>query len=407
MFPKFSSKGTQIDRFDFPDNTKKLPFNIVPNVKKTNYTNLFHSFYSSNKARHSPTGFFKSLDNSSNNTSMLFNQSLFTPKRTKDILLWNKTERNLIENKSTDNVFSCHNSIYKYNNTKYPNNNNEGDSILLTSLYTLPLLKTTKRIILKPISKSPKKITKHNNKNTSALSFCGAFNESVSTNYNDSNNLFNEICVNKMSRNNSLTKINNNNISIINNNNTTNNNNVSKINYNYSKNNLYINTKSKNISTSCNMKEQRKYDLNLKMCMKDRYYCDVNKKLSNKLDERSFPSDHSIKDKIITMKKVGIFWNGVFQYCSPSIKVVKYKYDKLLFDERKSKGNKNEGEKSEDWITNINPKDIYKMYNLNKKNEPKLFTAKLINDMRRRKQIIAMRKFRENQDIYKDHYFFH
>ena len=71
--------------------------------------------------------------------------------------------------------------------------------------------------------------------------------------------------------------------------------------------------------------------------MKDKYYIDVEKKYNHKLDAKLFPSDHSMKDKIIYMKKVSIFWNSVFKYCVPIINGQKYKLQHMISSENKLK----------------------------------------------------------------------
>ena len=66
-----------------------------------------------------------------------------------------------------------------------------------------------------------------------------------------------------------------------------------------------------------------KYD-NLYSFMKLKYYEDVNERLEKKLRDDSF-IDRGVKDKIIKMGKVGIFWKNVFEYCSPLLFEEKYK----------------------------------------------------------------------------------
>ena len=69
--------------------------------------------------------------------------------------------------------------------------------------------------------------------------------------------------------------------------------------------------------------------------MKEKFYADTENKLKNKIESRSFRNDEMIKEKIIFMKKFGIFWKGLIQYCMPIIKLKKYKIDY----KNKNKGN--------------------------------------------------------------------
>jgi len=108
----------------------------------------------------------------------------------------------------------------------------------------------------------------------------------------------------------------------------------------YSKNNILtdfnlnvlLHQKSKknlfNYKTSLLRNKDTKYD-NLYSFMKFKYYEDVNEKLEKKLRDDSF-IDRGVKDKIIKMGKVGIFWKNVFEYCSPLLFEEKYKNMKKI-----------------------------------------------------------------------------
>ena len=69
--------------------------------------------------------------------------------------------------------------------------------------------------------------------------------------------------------------------------------------------------------------EDSKFD-NLSNFMKFKYYEDVNEKMERKLREDYF-IDRGVKDKIIDMGKIGIFWKNVLDYCSPLLYAEKYK----------------------------------------------------------------------------------
>ena len=74
------------------------------------------------------------------------------------------------------------------------------------------------------------------------------------------------------------------------------------------------------------LKRNKKYD-NIYSFMKLKYYEDVNERLEKKLRDDEF-IDRGIKDKIIKMGKVGIFWKNVMEYCSPLLFEEKYKHMK-------------------------------------------------------------------------------
>ena len=69
--------------------------------------------------------------------------------------------------------------------------------------------------------------------------------------------------------------------------------------------------------------EDSKYD-NISNFMKFKYYEDINEKLERKLRDDYF-IDRGVKDKIIDMGKVGIFWKNVLDYCSPLLYAEKFK----------------------------------------------------------------------------------
>ena len=75
-----------------------------------------------------------------------------------------------------------------------------------------------------------------------------------------------------------------------------------------------------------------KYD-NLSSFMKFKYYEDINEKLEKKLRDDSF-LDRGVKDKIIKMGKVGVFWNNVIEYCSPLFFEEKYKNMKKIINDK-------------------------------------------------------------------------
>jgi hypothetical protein len=70
--------------------------------------------------------------------------------------------------------------------------------------------------------------------------------------------------------------------------------------------------------------KNNKYDNNINSFMKFKYYEDVNEKFEKKLKDDTF-IDRGVKDKIIKIGKVGIFWRNVFEYCGSFIFAEKFK----------------------------------------------------------------------------------
>lgn len=93
-------------------------------------------------------------------------------------------------------------------------------------------------------------------------------------------------------------------------------------------NDKYMNNKSFSIKDK-EENEDHKYD-NINSFMKFKYYEDVNEKFEKKLRDDSF-IDRGVKDKIIKIGKVGIFWRNVFEYCGSFIFAEKFKNIKKQF----------------------------------------------------------------------------
>ena len=91
------------------------------------------------------------------------------------------------------------------------------------------------------------------------------------------------------------------------------------------------------------MKNNKKYN-SIYNFMKFKFYEDVDEKLEKKLRDDLF-IDKDLKEKIINMEKIGIFWKSVFDYCNPKIYSERYRY---INKDRKNSLN------IEDSIENIN-----------------------------------------------------
>ena len=207
-------------------------------------------------------------------------------------------------NNTIKTLFKCksENDIEKTNLKDNSNTFNKNKFLLLTSLYKLPVIKSKIILAKKPTTQIFNGFSKNNyitpSNNTSSINSKKSFNDSISSSYNESfNNLFN------LRYNNDINKSNG----------------------------------EFNQSNQSKSKRKRKPFSNLYASLKDKYYIDVEKKYNHKLDAKLFPSDHSMKDKIIYMKKVSIFWNSVFKYCVPIINGQKYKLQHMISSENKLK----------------------------------------------------------------------
>lgn len=200
----------------------------------------------------------------------------------KRYLLKNISNIGLLEKNKPDNI------------EKEAVNNNKDNYLLLTSLYNLPKIKKPVKLNKKPYSYSHFGDTSKNEfytgQNNSTINDKSIFNESM-TSSND------------------------------------------KSTFNYI--NLLYNTNESKTSQRKNMLKKKKRLLSaLSSLLKNKYYSDTEEMLKRKINIQSFPRDHSLKDKIIHLKKFGAFWDSVFNYCVPIISVKKYKAQRD-FSERK------------------------------------------------------------------------
>ena len=231
----------------------------------------------------------KSEYNSSKIINKRFNNSNFSNKSNK----LNPIKRNFYSNifsKSQNQI-----NIIKKNN----NSNNKNDLLLITSLYVLPSLKKRKRL---------SNVRLHKQLSVSGLSNNISLNSSSILSNKDLNRSFSSFNNNK-------------------------------------DNNSVISSKIKDTKSMIENNPNVAYS-NLASYMKERFYSDIDRKYNRRLKDDAFIHDHSIKDKIIKMRKVGIFWNRVLEYCAPIIYGQKYKYQRSGMINRKklkySKKNEND-----------------------------------------------------------------
>ena len=110
--------------------------------------------------------------------------------------------------------------------------------------------------------------------------------------------------------------------------------------------------------------------------MKEKFYIDVENKINVHLKNKKFIEDEMLHNRIVHMKKVSTFWNGVADYINPIFQVEKFRINKLMRGETIKK------EEKETFTKKLKPKLYTTMvmsnmkYNLKKEKE-KLFYEKL------------------------------
>ena len=144
----------------------------------------------------------------------------------------------------------------------------------------------------------------------------------------------------------------------------------------------------KNETKLSNLEENE--GIKLEDYMKDKFYEDIDKKMNIKLKSKIFLHDTSVKDRIIKMNKIGLFWGGVFEYCNPLLSAKKFKYAKKKY--------------------HINGKlnDIYadeykSKSKMNKEIKPILYTNNIFNNLMRKEKLKKELLFykQRNLDKYK------
>ena len=77
--------------------------------------------------------------------------------------------------------------------------------------------------------------------------------------------------------------------------------------------------------TKNNSSHKKDNFLGIENFMKEKFYSDTDNKFRNKIKTKYFRNDGNIKEKIIFLKKFGIFWRAFIQYCGPIINLKKFK----------------------------------------------------------------------------------
>ena len=121
-------------------------------------------------------------------------------------------------------------------------------------------------------------------------------------------------------------------------------------------------------------KTEENEGIKLENYMRDKFYEDIDKKMTIKLKSKNFCHDNSIRDRIIKMNKIGLFWGSVFEYCNPLLSGTKFKFARKL--------NQKEKMLKDDDI-NVNE---YKS-KINKDSKPILYTNSLFSKLKHKEKI--------------------
>ena len=78
------------------------------------------------------------------------------------------------------------------------------------------------------------------------------------------------------------------------------------------------------------------------------------------------------------MRKVGVFWDGVFNYCVPIIKVKKYKAQRDFFEKKKLDYFKLIENKSSYYEKLTNKNNTFRKKNDKSNSQPKFYTSRII-----------------------------
>ena len=301
MYPTLNKKLFSINNLSCDTSERKTSINSLKSLKQSRNLISSNRFFLNKKQPINISTLLSHLSNKSlniNKSKSEYDSSKIINKRFNNSNFSNKSNKlNPIKRSFYSNILNK--SRNKTNILKNNNSiNNKNDLLLITSLYVLPSLKKRKQL--------------YNTKLHKQLSF---------------NSISNNISLNSSS--------------ILSNKDL----NHSFSSSNMKDNNSIMSSKKNNIKLKIENVPDDLYS-DLDSYMKEKFYSDIEKKYNHKLKDYAFIHDHSIKEKIIKMRKVGIFWNRVLEYSSPIIYGQKYKYQRLGMIYRKklkfSKQNKND-----------------------------------------------------------------
>jgi len=162
------------------------------------------------------------------------------------------------------------------------------------------------------------------------------------------------------------------------------------------------------INDSGNKRKENKIGFSdLENCLKDKFYVDTEARLRKKINDQDFTIDHSLKDKIIEMNKIGDFWGGILNYCNPLFTIKKYKYitDELRKKKAMNKKNNNYNDYeigNELMKKNNDISEIKK--NARQIKSPNLYTLNSLSSSKHRNKLKIKQEFLEKYNNFQQYY---
>lgn len=145
----------------------------------------------------------------------------------------------------------------------------------------------------------------------------------------------------------------------------------------------------------------------LENCLKDKFYVDTEARLRKKINDQDFTIDHSLKDKIIEMNKIGDFWGGILNYCNPIFTIKRYKYITDELRKKKAKNNMNKNNNNDNGIVN----ELMKNNNISELNKnarqiksPNLYTLNSLSSSKHRNKLKIKKEFLDKYNDFQQYY---
>ena len=142
----------------------------------------------------------------------------------------------------------------------------------------------------------------------------------------------------------------------------------------------------------------------LENCLKDKFYVDTEARLKKKINDQDFTIDHSLKDKIIEMNKIGDFWGGILNYCNPIFTIKRYKY---ITDELRKYKDKNNNNNNYGVVNELKKKDK-NISELKRNARPikssNLYTLNSLSSSKHRNKLKIKKEFLEKYNDFQQYY---
>lgn len=158
--------------------------------------------------------------------------------------------------------------------------------------------------------------------------------------------------------------------------------------------------------SGCKRKENKPGFSALENCLKDKFYVDTEARLKKKINDQDFTIDHSLKDKIIEMNKIGDFWGGILNYCNPIFTIKRYKY---ITDELRKYKDKNNNNNNNDYgVVNELKKKDKNISELKRNARPikssNLYTLNSLSSSKHRNKLKIKKEFLEKYNDFQQYY---